>query len=445
VSAWPYLDDGGYIGLFNDNASSGYFDDFGGGTLAVSYQPGSNKVLAAYHPAPAVRVKAATSFHSLLKRLPAVQAISLLNLVRGTGVVWRSYYYAGTARIAMREVSDEGTEVYYLLTDHLGSTSTVVYYDEYDVMHVKAQQKYKPWGEVRQVTGELPTDYTYTGQRSTSWGLQFYRARWYDSNLGRFAESDTIIPNPGDPAAWDRFAYGRNNPVRYTDPSGHYATCDDRKCTEAAPIFHFKVSFVGFNALLGSEKVKVYSALQAIAAKLGGVNRFNSVFGGTIFKRDTNLGSFGGQWNKDGTIHLNPKLMDKYVIVHEFGHVLQSLVYEIDYDNSPANQLTKKANAIKDDRGLVVSGVDDGNYSRTDLGYQSCPYGKACRFEEHPTSIDKNAEPPVNPNNPGEDVADMFMNWVYDSFDYGSEAYGAGFARYEWWNSRMPSWLDTIR
>ena len=46
-----------------------------------------------------------------------------------------------------------------------GSTSTVVYYDEYDVLHVQAQQKYKTWGETRQVTGELPTDRTFQGQR----------------------------------------------------------------------------------------------------------------------------------------------------------------------------------------------------------------------------------------------------------------------------------------
>ncbi len=34
------------------------------------------------------------------------------------------------------------------------------------------------------------------------------------SNLGRFAR-------PGNVAAWDRYADVRNNPLRYTDPSGH--------------------------------------------------------------------------------------------------------------------------------------------------------------------------------------------------------------------------------
>ena len=39
--------------------------------------------------------------------------------------------------------------------------------------------------------------------------------------LGRFASADTIIPGAGNPQSWDRFAYVNNNPLRYTDPSGH--------------------------------------------------------------------------------------------------------------------------------------------------------------------------------------------------------------------------------
>ncbi|MEZ4711504.1 MAG: hypothetical protein R3A44_30200 [Caldilineaceae bacterium] len=39
--------------------------------------------------------------------------------------------------------------------------------------------------------------------------------------LGRFTQPDTIVPNPGDAAAFDRYAYVLNNPLRYSDPSGH--------------------------------------------------------------------------------------------------------------------------------------------------------------------------------------------------------------------------------
>ncbi len=56
----------------------------------------------------------------------------------------------------------------------------------------------------------------------------FYNARWYDSSLGRFAQADTIVP--AGVQGYDRYAYVNNNPVRYTDPSGHCATNGDDWC-----------------------------------------------------------------------------------------------------------------------------------------------------------------------------------------------------------------------
>jgi len=50
-------------------------------------------------------------------------------------------------------------------------------------------------------------------------GLLFYNARWYSPTLGRFVSADTVIP-PGVQGL-DRYAYVNNNPLRYTDPSGH--------------------------------------------------------------------------------------------------------------------------------------------------------------------------------------------------------------------------------
>jgi len=52
-------------------------------------------------------------------------------------------------------------------------------------------------------------------------GLYDYRARFYDPVLGRFIQPDPIVPEPGNPQALNRYAYVYNNPLRYTDPSGH--------------------------------------------------------------------------------------------------------------------------------------------------------------------------------------------------------------------------------
>ncbi len=78
----------------------------------------------------------------------------------------------------------------------------------------------------RDTSGLTPTDYQYTGQRNeAALGVYFYNARWYDPALGRFAQADTLIPGAGNPLAWDRYAYVNDNPLRYSDPSGHCPWC----------------------------------------------------------------------------------------------------------------------------------------------------------------------------------------------------------------------------
>ncbi len=37
--------------------------------------------------------------------------------------------------------------------------------------------------------------------------------------------ADTIVPNPDDPQALNRYSYVLNNPLRYTDPTGHNPAC----------------------------------------------------------------------------------------------------------------------------------------------------------------------------------------------------------------------------
>ena len=70
------------------------------------------------------------------------------------------------------------------------------------------------------------TDFGYTGQKSLM-GLMDYHARFYDPGLARFISADSIVPNPGNSMSWDRFAYTLNNPIRYTDPTGHW---EDEGC-----------------------------------------------------------------------------------------------------------------------------------------------------------------------------------------------------------------------
>ncbi len=136
------------------------------------------------------------------------------NYYEKTGSTVRKYYYHGGRRVAMRE----NGVLSWLLTDQLGSTAMTLTASA----GITGELRYKAYGETRYTYGTTSTKYRFTGQREESTiGLYFYNARWYDAALGRFAQADAVVPEPGDPQALNRYSYVSNNPLKLTDPSGH--------------------------------------------------------------------------------------------------------------------------------------------------------------------------------------------------------------------------------
>ncbi len=132
-------------------------------------------------------------------------------------------------RIAVRQ----GGVLSYLAGDHLGSTSLTL-----DASGNKnGEMKYYPYGETRlgYPIGSVPTDRRFTGQRQEDaaalGSLYDYGARAYSPYLNRWLSPDTIVPDPANPQSLNRFSYTRNNPLKYTDPSGH-VPCDGEKSSE---------------------------------------------------------------------------------------------------------------------------------------------------------------------------------------------------------------------
>ncbi|MFC1941651.1 RHS repeat-associated core domain-containing protein [Chloroflexota bacterium] len=82
--------------------------------------------------------------------------------------------------------------------------------------------KYYPYGECRNSPDGLGTDKLFTGQRLDSTGLYYYNARYYNPTIGRFISPDSIIPDPANPQAFNRYSYCLNNPLKYVDPSGNF-------------------------------------------------------------------------------------------------------------------------------------------------------------------------------------------------------------------------------
>ena len=134
------------------------------------------------------------------------------------GVV-KKYYYAGATRVA----ENSGGTLTYLLGDHLGSTALTLD-SSGNRLNTNTEIRYYAYGAMRYTAGSTPTTFNFTGQRRDSGsGLLFYNARWYDPAVGRFLQADTIVPEPGNPQALNRYSYSANNPLRYIDHAGHNA------------------------------------------------------------------------------------------------------------------------------------------------------------------------------------------------------------------------------
>jgi RHS repeat-associated protein len=99
----------------------------------------------------------------------------------------------------------------YYLTDHLGSTDGLT-----DVAgNIIEQTSYDSFGNSG---GSVRTRYTYSGrERDPDTGLLYYRARFYDPQVGRFLSEDPL----GLSAGPNPYEYGFDNPLRYVDPTGN--------------------------------------------------------------------------------------------------------------------------------------------------------------------------------------------------------------------------------
>jgi RHS repeat-associated protein len=186
------------------------------------------------------------------------------------------YYPFNGQTVAMYDTATSAFS--YLHGDHLGSAGLAT-----NAAGGLAQsQEFDAWGKVRS-GGISLTDINYTGQRLDISGLLNYNARMYDPNLGRFISADSVVPGtasgsmdgialkpltvafveygfinqvnqenqfpawfqmsdqqkqqagwqfgPLNPQSLNRYSYVLNNPMKYTDPSGHSLYLDP---TEAA-------------------------------------------------------------------------------------------------------------------------------------------------------------------------------------------------------------------
>ncbi len=159
-----------------------------------------------------------------------------------------------------------GSNTSYFLADHLGSTNGLAN----GTGALVASTHYDSFGNPTNLN--FPTRYQFTGREYDKLtGLHFYRARFYDSNLGRFISEDPIGFRGGD---INLYGYVKNNPLRFRDPLGLQTNPAYPICVAGWTAVGGTVGFGaggGFGALAGPGGVLTIPLGAYVGAGVGGL------------------------------------------------------------------------------------------------------------------------------------------------------------------------------
>ncbi|HLD07239.1 MAG TPA: RHS repeat-associated core domain-containing protein [Candidatus Nanoarchaeia archaeon] len=129
------------------------------------------------------------------------------------------YIYANRQRVAKRV----NGEIFYFHNDHLGSATVVT-----DAQgNIVEEKRYDPFGV--ELAGSSKIGYN-SKELDRDTELNYYGARYYAADFGRFVTPDTVKDSLGNPQSLNLYAYTLNNPMKFTDPSGN----------QAAPAFYLR-------------------------------------------------------------------------------------------------------------------------------------------------------------------------------------------------------------
>ncbi|MFE0776935.1 RHS repeat domain-containing protein [Streptomyces sp. NPDC058861] len=121
------------------------------------------------------------------------------------------YYTHGGETVAVRT----GAKISYLVGDHQGTSQIAI-----DTATLGfTQRKQLPFGELRTAQSSVFGTRGFVGGTNDPTGLTHLGAREYDPTTGRFLSVDPII-DFADPAQMNAYAYGHNNPLTKSDPTG---------------------------------------------------------------------------------------------------------------------------------------------------------------------------------------------------------------------------------
>ena len=130
----------------------------------------------------------------------------------------RQTYTYGESGIGERISVDKSTESSYYLYDGRNSVTGILT----ETANLTNSYQYDPYGNLTSGTADAVNYYGYNGESTNvKTGLQYLRARYYNAENGIFTTEDSDLGTTENPLTRNRYDYTTNNPLNYSDPTGH--------------------------------------------------------------------------------------------------------------------------------------------------------------------------------------------------------------------------------
>ncbi len=119
--------------------------------------------------------------------------------------------------LLVREVDSDS--YYYFYNGHADVTALM----DTATDTIDASYYYDAFGNILESTGSVNNNIKYAGyQYDEETGYYYLNSRMYDPITARFLQEDTFTGDPNDPLSLNLYTYVKNNPLIYTDPTGHF-------------------------------------------------------------------------------------------------------------------------------------------------------------------------------------------------------------------------------
>ncbi|QSX04823.1 RHS repeat protein [Sedimentibacter sp. zth1] len=168
-----------------------------------------------------------------------------------------------------------GTTLLYRLVEENGTSPEEEYYYMYNAHgdvtalispngEVKGTYDYDAFGNIISQTGDVNNNITYAGyQYDKETDLYYVNARYYDSKIARFITEDSYRGNANDPLSLNVYTYCHNEPIMYTDPTGHWEK-GDSELSDVAQIKIIELTDAYFKATTEEERERIQAAANSI-------------------------------------------------------------------------------------------------------------------------------------------------------------------------------------